>query len=209
MENEFIEKESDNYRNLQWLNKYIGSHNGFIAGGCFKNIFNNEKIKDLDIFFENEDDLQEAIDYYNKNGCTYEFYYRNDNVVAFIDKNTGIRLELIQKTFGTPEEIINDFDFSITKFAYFTEEFKREGGSYGTTYKIIHHKDFFEHLHMKRLVVNKDLLYPFGTFERMIRYIKYGYMPCKESKLNIIKAIKDKEITKDDDLSESLYEGID
>lgn len=208
MSEEFVIKDCENYRNLGWLNEYIKGHNGFIAGGCFKNIFNNEKVKDLDIFFEDEEELQEAIKYYN-NCAEYEFYYRNDNVVAFINNNTNMRVELIQKTFGSPEETINNFDFSITKFAYYKEEFKKEDGTEGTSYNIVHHKDFFEHLHTKRLVVNKDLLFPFGTFERMIRYINYGYMPCKESKINIIRAIKDKEITDDDNLSESLYEGID
>ncbi|HEM4745463.1 TPA: hypothetical protein U1397_000160 [Streptococcus suis] len=54
-------KTSDllNYRQLWWLDKFLIGHKGFIAGGCFKNIFNNERVKDLDIFFENENDFLE------------------------------------------------------------------------------------------------------------------------------------------------------
>lgn len=46
-------KKSDllNYRQLWWLDKFLAGHKGFIAGGCFKNIFNNEHVKDLDVFF--------------------------------------------------------------------------------------------------------------------------------------------------------------
>lgn len=47
-------KTSDllNYRQLWWLDKFLVGHKGFIAGGCFKNIFNNEHVKDLDIFLK-------------------------------------------------------------------------------------------------------------------------------------------------------------
>ena len=37
---------------LNWLDEFMIGHHGFICGGCFKNIFNKEKVKDLDIFFK-------------------------------------------------------------------------------------------------------------------------------------------------------------
>lgn len=40
-----------NYRQLWWLDKLLIGHKGYIAGGCFKNIFNNERAKDIDVFF--------------------------------------------------------------------------------------------------------------------------------------------------------------
>lgn len=52
-----------NYRQLWWLDKLLIGHKGYIAGGCFKNIFNNERVKDVDIFFENKADCLEAISY--------------------------------------------------------------------------------------------------------------------------------------------------
>ena len=45
---------------------------------------------------------------------------------------------------------------------------------------------FFEHLHLKRLVIDDKIPFPMSTFERMLRYAKYGYFPCKETKLKII-----------------------
>lgn len=47
----------ENFRQLNKLKKYIDGIDGFIAGGVFKNIFNNEPIKDVDIFFENEENV--------------------------------------------------------------------------------------------------------------------------------------------------------
>lgn len=207
MSEEFIERSFDNFNNLRWLDTYMIGHKGFIAGGCFKNIFNNEKVKDIDIFFETKSDYIDAVCYYESSE-EFELYYENKKVVAYKRKNHDCYIELISSVFGTPEQIISDFDFSVTKFAYYKEEYEEDGES-GIEYKIIHHKDFFEHLHMKRLVVNKDIKYPFGTFERILRYAKYGYFPCKETKLNIIKAIKESETTDVDRLSESLYDGVD
>ncbi len=46
-----IRENRDNYWMLNWLDKFMEGHKGFICGGCFKNIFNQEKVKDLDIFF--------------------------------------------------------------------------------------------------------------------------------------------------------------
>jgi hypothetical protein len=42
----------------------------------------------------------------------------------------------------------------------------------------------------------------------MLRYAKYGYFPCKETKMKIINALRD--LTDEQvELSESLYDGMD
>lgn len=67
---------------------------------------------------------------------------------------------------------------------------------------------FFEHLHLKRLVIDNEIPFPMSTFERVLRYAKYGYFPCKETKLKLVKALNelsDKEI----EVPESLYDGWD
>src|SRR5690606_27327725 len=140
--------------------------------GCFKNIFNEEKVKDIDLFFENEDDFEEAKRYYNDND-NFKFVYQNIKAISYKHNDSGIRIELIESIFGKPEDILNQFDFTITKFAYYKDveiDFDSDEDEEITVYKILHHKDFFEHLTMKRLVSNKDLKFPIGTFERMTRY---------------------------------------
>lgn len=218
---DFTERDRRNFYNLKWLDEYMAGHKGFIAGGCFKNIFNKEKVKDIDVFFENETDFNEAKEYFDKNE-NYYFYYQNKKVSAYKHKQSQIAIELIKSVYGTPEEILKQFDFSITKFAYYKEIEKNvilpedDDNPFNIlpreeeiiTYKIIHYKDFFEHLFLKRLVVGQDLKYPNSTFERMLRYAKYGYFPCRESKLNIISAIRNNSNV-NDTLSESLYDGLD
>jgi hypothetical protein len=208
--NNYIDGDIKNFYNLRFLDEYMIGHKGFILGGCFKNIFNKEKIKDVDIFFKNSIDRNSAIEYYDNNSL-YHFFYENKKVKAYKNTNTNIVIELISHTYGTPEEIMDKFDFTITKFAYYkdysiNELTKQEE----IEYKIKYHNMFFEHLHMKRLVADDKLLYPVSSFERSYKYAKYGYLPCKETKLKLIDAIKKtNDLNLFDSLSNSLYDGID
>lgn len=218
-----IELKRDNYKNLDWLQQYLVGHKGFICGGCFKNILNNEKVKDLDIFFRNSHDWEDAVQYFDERSvgygfkydqlteedAEYIFHYENEKVKAYKNLKTGMRIELCRAIFGEPKEIIDNFDFTITKFAYYKEEVRNEDDedSYIET-KIICCDDFFEHLHLKRLVIDDKIPYPMSTFERMLRYAKYGYFPCKETKIKLLKAINDLP-EEQIEVSESLYKGID
>lgn len=225
-----VEQKTENFWQLRWLDDYMIGHKGFICGGCFKNIFNKEKVKDLDIFFENRSDFDDAVQYFNsmtsgyegddKREEIYKFYYENDNVRAYKHIEKGTVIELCCKIFGKAEEIIKQFDFTITKFAYYKVEvddktgeivndspFERDNTTH-IEYKVIHDDKFFEHLHLKRLVTDDQIPFPMSTFERMLRYAKYGYFPCKETKLKIINALRelsDEEIK----VAENLYNGMD
>lgn len=238
----FIKESRDNYWMLHWLDQFMIGHKGFICGGCFKNIFNKEKVKDLDIFFPSRTDFDDAVEYYNsktagywidgdpdcelsEDEAEYRFLYENKNVKAYIHKKTGVRIELCSKIFGTAEDILNQFDFTITKFAYYKEEVEDEteeiienpfddfvetikNSNTHIEYKILVHDKFFEHLHMKRLVTDDKIPFPMSTFERAFRYAKYGYFPCKETKMKMARAIK--ELSDEQlELSESLYDGMD
>ena len=75
-------------------------------------------------------------------------------------------------------------------------------------YKILVHDKFFEHLHMKRLVTDDQIPFPMSTLERAFRYAKYGYFPCKETKMKMARAIH--ELSEEQlEVSESLYDGMD
>ena len=211
-----VTKEADKVRGVRSLDNYMAGHNGFIAGGCFKDIFSNKPFKDLDIFFNKEADFNEANEYYSNNEEEWYFYYENDKAKSFVNRNSKVRIELIRSTFGTPEEILSKFDFSITKFAYYKEESEKqeelEGLKLATviTYKCMFHEDFFEHLMTKKLVLEKEIGYPISTFERVLRYTQYGYGLCRESKLNLLNAIRKYQSTNlDEDLSKSLYWSFD
>lgn len=235
-----IKQDRLNFWMIGWLDEFMMGHKGFICGGCFKNIFQKEKVKDLDIFFESRADFDEAVQWFDsmtpgyegddKREEKYTFFYQNDNVKAYKHKDKGITIELCCKIFGKPEEIISQFDFTITKFAYFKEEvpdepiedidpwdieaeafgMKKEQKSAEThiEYMILMDDKFFEHLHLHRLVTDDQIPYPMSTFERMMRYARYGYFPCKETKMKIARAIHDLPEAAIE-TSENLYDGMD
>jgi hypothetical protein len=187
---------------LNRLNRYMSNHKGYIAGGCFKNVFNDEKVKDVDVFFEKEEDFLEAEKFY-KESENYTFVYENKNVVCFIDEKTRVQIELIRKYFKKVEEMLNEFDFSIVKCAYFKEE-NEEGG---IDYKLMYLDRFFEDLHQKKLVINDKIILPVNSFDRAFKYQRYGYGLCRESKIKLIESIR--ELQGEIDLNLSLYNGID
>ena len=53
-------KSMEQMPELECLKQYLVGHNGYIAGGCFKDIFTGKQPKDIDIFFRNIDDLNKA-----------------------------------------------------------------------------------------------------------------------------------------------------
>lgn len=213
----FVVQDVDNFWQIRFLDKYMQGHKGFIAGGCFKNILERQYVKDIDIFFESEEDFQDAVDYYNglvESGDTkWKFKYRNENACAFQEEGSKVWIELICSIFGPPQFILNNFDFTVTKMAYFKQEVETEViDDKGNTvifedgkhvvatvyhYKLMHHSLFFEHLHQKRLVIDNEIPFPISTFERTYRYCKYGYGLCRESKSKLLEAIRN--TTKDDE----------
>ena len=166
---------------LRFLDRFMANHKGFIAGGCFKNLFLGEKIKDIDLFFLNESDANEAATYFSTNN---EFVkgYENDRVKAFRCSKTGILVEVIFSFIGTPEIMISNFDFSITKAFYS----KNEMGEY----EFFCHPKFFEHLMNRKLVIDDKILFPLSTFNRSFRYTKYGFGLCGESKEKLVASLQ-------------------
>ena len=66
---------------------------------------------------------------------------------------------------------------------------------------------------MKRLVVDDDLLYPVSTFNRLMKYVAYGYQPCRKTKIKIVTSLAELDPDDQEDfeqqLGKSLYNGVD
>ena len=167
---------------LRFLDQFMAHHPGYVAGGCFKNLFLGEKIKDVDIFFEDISGFQAAVKIFEENDL-YKKAYENDRVTAFRQGGTGIVVELIGSFFNEPGLMIEDFDFSITKAFYCKND---ETGEY----EFYHHPRFFEHLMNKKLVLDDKILFPLSTFNRSYRYTRYGFGLCGESKEKLILSLQ-------------------
>lgn len=210
---EYKKTDTHNFRQLFFLEKFLTGHDGFVAGGCFKNIFNNQKLKDIDIFFYSKVDFEIAVKHYRdlikENPEEWIKSYENKKVYAIYSVKDKVRIELIKSVFGDPKEIISGFDFSITKFAYYINEENIDEEDYIAQFEVIYHEDYFEHLQMKRLVIDDEIPFPVSTFNRSYKYQSYGYGLCKESKIKLIEALRDIEVFDSGELGKSLYDGRD
>lgn len=200
--------ELGNYPQIRPLKRHLIGHPGIIAGGCFKSVFSGEELHDIDMFFRSSEDFHQAVSYFKEHKDDYVPGYENKNVVSFIHTKSKLRVECIRKIFGTPEKILNQFDFTITKFAYEIEAEPVDEDEWKYTDTILYHEDFFEHLTMKRLVVDEAMPYPVSTFNRTYKYARSGFFPCRETKLKILRAVQNVEIG-DDAMSAAMYEGHD
>lgn len=220
-----IEKKVKDFPMLSCLDRFIDGHNGFVVGGCFKDIFSNKNPKDIDIFFESQTDYDYAVKYFddrkeNSKNPLYKFCYKNANCKAYEHLETKIKIELCKTVFGSPEKILGDFDFTVCKFAYYKAKDDKKGEksfilsntqlaqSIFPKHKILCDDKFFEHLSLHKLITDDKILYPMSTLDRIVRYVKYGYEPCEETKIKIAKAIhklSEKEIEE----SENFYDDID
>ena len=188
----FITKSTSNLTMLSMLDKYMVGHSGYIAGGVFKHILSKERLKDVDIFFNSIDDFNKAVLFYDTHCEEYEFVYSNDKAVSYKHIDTNTTLDLVKSITGTPEEVLSQFDFTVTKMAYLKSfEDEDEIGEVTTVYKVTYHEDYFQHLVTKSLVIDENIPFPTSTWERTYRYFKYGYKLCRESKKKLIKALRD------------------
>ena len=166
---------------------------GYVAGGCFKNIFNNERPKDIDVFFNDEAGFTEALTNFD---AKFDKVYENDNTVCFNVNEQNV--ELIKSQFGGVQQMLDRFDFSIVKFAVYIDN---EGAM-----RARYHDKFFEHLLQRKLVLLNTAILPVNTFERALKYTRYGYSLCLESKQILIDSIRNSD---GGTFASDFYVGID
>ena len=77
---DFAFRDGDEFFKLSFLKRFLLGTNGIIAGGCFKNIFNGERVKDIDIFFRDKRDFSDANKKYQDNS-DFTLAYKNENVL--------------------------------------------------------------------------------------------------------------------------------
>lgn len=145
---------------------------GFVAGGyaryvVSKNVF--AEPNDIDIFCRTIEDEAKLLRFFNSVGkvqfkSDLATSYRVYNEYSYILKKVQLikpRQEGNIKTFGTPEEVIDNFDFTINMVAFDDQGF-------------YHCETFFEDLKAHRLEFN-NIHCAVGILTRIRKYLNKGY----------------------------------
>lgn len=153
----------------------------WIAGGSLRDYFMGIRIQaDYDIFFPNIEEYQKTHTYFLNKILSHP----DDNKIIWQSEN-GIKIryngriyDLIKKRFfNSPQETIQEFDFTVSMLAIDTE-------------KVYFGETTFIDLAKRQLMINK-ITYPVSTFSRAFRYYKKGFTMCAEEMMKLVESIQD------------------
>lgn len=149
----------------------------WIAGGIVRDYFSSIPLKgDFDLFFPNKEEMEKCLMFLKKSGA--EVVWESDNGSKL--KYNGIVIDVVKHYFKTPEECINNFDFTISMFAVDNKT-------------VYYGKTSFIDLAKKQLMINK-ITYPASTMRRILKYVKNGYWICNGELRKVIESIQKMEI---------------
>lgn len=154
----------------------------FIAGGALTSVFTKSEINDIDIYVKSKTKAEDVIHKLTENWDRYFIKHVTHKAVTLVRGESRVQV-IIYNFFQTPQEIFNDFDFSVNMAAYDNLQDN-----------IIVSDNFLTSLASKEIEFNKGTKYPIASLNRTKKYIERGYnIPTKSllqigmsvSKLNI------------------------
>lgn len=161
--------------------------NCWIAGGAMRGYYSDEKIKDIDVFFPNRENIIKMVKYLRKKGARYLWGSMNSITMAIGD----VRYDLVKILMKSPADTIAHFDFTCVSIAT-------------NGIDVWHHPTAFADLAKKRLVL-QTCIYPLSTMERIVRYTKRGYWCCNGTLLTLARAIRETDIDDTDNNPLEFY----
>lgn len=148
---------------FEFLN--LKEHNGIIAGGAALSWYQNYPVgnHDVDIFFSSMNQYQKFFNHLVNSSSHLDHSSNDADTFEVVTKNkTTYKVQIIKTRFGnSPEQIINDFDISVSKIA--TDGVKWYMG-----------KTFAHDL--KNKILRFDKIGP-SALKRYIKYQAYGFEP--------------------------------
>lgn len=188
------------------IRRYIGDNlvtmwqtqgvNFSVAGGACTSVFSGMPINDADVFFVTTDDFTLASRLLGS-GYGYQLKFQTDVADSYQNEVTGHKLQLIQKIFGEPVDIIRQFDFTVCQCAWS-----------GRHEKFVMVDQFLQHLAERHLAFNIEAKYPIASLYRAMKYVKKGYQFTGIEAIKLALCIHNLTIKSYQDLKEQL-EGID
>lgn len=214
----YIVEKVDDPHLIEFGELVLRNTRGIIAGGVFRDLIEfsdngliafktmeaikAERSKDVDVFFRDENDYKHfKNDAESWLGSTV--HYNGSNSVGVniplgttMTKSRLVYLDLVHKYFGTPEQILDGFDFSVSQCALYRED---------DSFYLMYGKDFKNHLHNKVLEYAGNPEKSGNIIERMMRYTSYGFTPNEDTvKKCLISFCKSFEHTQDINIEDLL-----
>lgn len=152
----------------------------FVAGGVFKDIATGVTPKDIDVFFYDAGCYNNAVERF-RGSRKYTEEYSTPRSKGFKHTSSNMMVDLVCYQFGTPLEVISRFEFTVCKMAFY-----KENGEFF----VIHDTRFHRDLEDRRLVVEDKIENPDLFFNRMLRYVNYGYKVDLTVKQRLFEAIQ-------------------
>lgn len=144
------------------LINYVGEEitnceTAIFAGGFFRSVFTDEKISDLDVFFENNDHMIIFKNMIEKNSWIKVF--ESNKAISY--KKDDKKVQLVTFKYTPVTLLLYDFDFTITKYAVCGK-------------LAYYHDNYFEDLMLKHIVYCKSAC-PLSSLKRAFKYRAKGY----------------------------------
>lgn len=189
----YIIEKVDDPDLIEFGQTLLRNDKGIIAGGIFRDIIEfsdngeisfktmedikYEHSKDVDVFFRNKDDFEcfkSDVETWDRSTAPYDGpnSVRINVPLGTMTRARLLGLDLVHKFFGTPEEILDDFDFTVSQCALYRES---------DEFYLIYGKDFKAHLKNRILEYTDEPKKSGDIIERMMRYVGYGFTPTEET----------------------------
>lgn len=195
----------------------------FVAGGCIRDLLNDNTPKDYDIFCTSEEVIDKLKNNLLDAGASVTSEY--DKYVNLSFNRMTIQIVKLF-TYKTPQELIDTFDFTICQACVFCEKILNPHESLNdaslsiievtlaqsTPYTyipgFIKCQTYFEDVLTKNLRIAK-LTYPVDSLRRAFRFNEKGFKPCKETLFIMSKAIHDMDENDIASLNKEVYYIVD
>jgi hypothetical protein len=169
------------------LEKISKKTNAFICGGSILTLFyENRVISNIDIFFNTLEDLNKFKDFVSEfEDC--EIIDEDEYTIHFKYKTKHIKL--YKKNLGTPQEVLNNFDFTICQIAFVPKQ-----------NCFVMHQHFLWHIETKQIVINQSVPFPLSSIDRITKYASRGFQISSEQSMILALLINKVRVEEPDDM---------
>jgi len=157
------------------LKPLVKTNKSFVAGGYFKDLFGTptKDPRDIDVYFYNPDAYEVMLQQFYSSSI-YRHVRTSQNATTFLHVPSGRNIDLVNSIFGTPMDVLDSFDFTVTKCAMVQ--------TVGHFHLLAHPRCIYDIQHKILDTTHNITIDSNKLFNRMVKYMMYGYKPSLDLK---------------------------